>query len=296
MDAGEFRLDVRQVRRAFDRAARAGDDDAVLQTEVERRMLDRLDYVRLRPARVLDAGCGPGRGLGLLRRRYPEAELIGVDFAPAAIRKAKGLESPVERVRRLMGGPRRSRVCADFLRLPLHSACVDMVWSNLALAWAEDPLAALREFHRVLAADGLLMISSYGPDTLRELKAAFSEASPTRHVHTFADMHDIGDMLLACGFAEPVMDTERITLTYPDVAALARDLKASGETCAALDRSAGLLGRTAWQRMLEAYERERIEGRLPATIEVIYGHAWKGEPRNAADGRRIVKWEKRMPR
>jgi malonyl-CoA O-methyltransferase len=296
MDAGAFRLDARQVRRAFDRAARAGDDTAVLQTEVERRMLERLDYIRLRPARVLDAGCGPGRGLGLLRRRYPQAELIGADFAPAAIRKAKGSGSLVERARRLLGGPRRFHVCADFLRLPLSPQCVDMVWSNLALAWTEDPITALREFHRVLAAGGLLMISSYGPDTLSELKAAFSAASRGRHVHAFADMHDVGDMLVACGFAEPVMDTERITLTYADVAALTRDLKASGETCAARDRRAGLLGRDAWRKMLGAYERERTDGRLPATIEVIYGHAWKVAPRTVADGRQIVKWGARIPR
>ncbi|MGB5080155.1 MAG: malonyl-ACP O-methyltransferase BioC [Burkholderiales bacterium] len=296
MDAGAFRLDTRQVRRAFDRAARAGDDAAVLQTEVERRMLDRLDYVRLRPARVLDAGCGPGRGLDLLRRRYPRAELIGADFAPGAIEKAMRSQSLVERARRLLGGPRRFHVCADFLCLPLPSRCIDMVWSNLALAWTDDPIAALREFHRVLAAGGLLMISSYGPDTLRELKAAFSAASRARHVHAFADMHDVGDLLVACGFAEPVMDMERITLTYADVAALARDLKSSGETCAARDRRAGLLGRDAWRKMLEAYARERKDGKLPATIEVVYGHAWKGAPRTAADGRQIVKWGARIQR
>jgi len=295
MDAGAFRLDVRQVRRASERAARAGEDAAVLQTEVERRMLDRLDYIRLRPARVLDAGCGLGRGLDLLRGRYPQAELIGADFAPAVIRKAKGSESLVERGRHLLGGPRRFHLCADFLRLPLRPQCVELVWSNLALPWAQDPVAVLREFHRVLAPGGLLMISSYGPDTLGELKAAFSAASRARHVYVFADMHDVGDMLLACGFAEPVMDMERITLTYPDVAALARDLKASGQTCAAHDRRAGLLGREAWQRMLGAYENARRDGKLPATIEVIYGHAWKIEPRAAADGRKIVKWKTKTP-
>jgi len=147
----------------------------------------------------------------------------------------------------------------------------------------------------VLTPGGLLMISSYGPDTLRELKAAFSAASPGRHVHEFVDMHDVGDMLVACGFAQPVMDMERITLTYADVASLARDLKASGETCAANDRRGALLGRDAWQRMLGAYERERKEGKLPATIEVIYGHAWKGEQR-ATDGKQVVKWKAITPR
>ena len=291
-----FRLDPKQVRRSFDRAARAGEDAAVLQSEIERRMFERLDYVRLRPARVLDAGCGAGRGLGLLGGRYPPAGLVGVDFALATMCGANRPRSLLERARRLLGASRSFHVCADFLSLPLRSGCIDLVWSNLAFAWAEDPLLALREFHRVLAAGGLLMFSSYGPDTLKELKAAFSASSAARHVHAFADMHDVGDMLLASGFAEPVMDMELITMTYPDAGALVRDLKTSGETCAARDRVKGLFGRGAWQKMLVAYERERKTGRLPATIEVIYGHAWKGEPRAAADGSQIVKWETRPPR
>src|SRR5262249_7584155 len=152
--------------------------------------------------RILDAGCGTGRGLGLLRRRYPQAQLLGVDFAHAAIRAASRSESLLGRARRLFGGAVRAHACADFTRLPLRSASMDMVWSNLALPWAEDPVAALHEFRRVLATGGLLMFSSYGPDTLRELRSAFAVASPSRRVHSFADMHDVGDMLVACGFAE----------------------------------------------------------------------------------------------
>ena len=292
----DFRLDPRQARRAFERAARAGADAAVLQAEVERRMLERLDFVRLEPRRILDAGCGTGRGLGLLRRRYPRADLLGVDFARDAVRAAKPGESLIRRARRVLGGAARLHLCADFSRLPLRAGCVDMVWSNLALAWAAEPIATFRELHRVLASGGLLMLSSYGPDTLKQLRDAFGAGSPRRHVHSFTDMHDVGDMLVASGFAEPVMDMERITLTYPDVPALARDLKASGQTCAAVDRPRGLMGRAAWRRMVETYEREREGGSLPATVEVVYGHAWKGEPRVAADGRQIVKWETRKQR
>jgi malonyl-CoA O-methyltransferase len=288
MDA--FGVDARQARRAFERAARKGIDAAVLQSEVERRMLERLEYVRLVPRRVLDAGCGAGRGLELLRRRYPDADLLGVDFAHAALRSASRSGSLAARLRRLLGGAGRAHVCADVSRLPFASGAFDLVWSNLALAWVEDPLAALREFRRTLVPGGLLMFSSYGPDTLRELKSAFSAASPARRVHSFVDMHDVGDALVACGFAVPVMDVETITLTYERVEDLARDLKASGQTCAAGDRSRALTGRGTWQRMLAAYESGRRNGRLPATIEVVYGHAWKGEPRVAADGRQIVKW------
>ena len=293
MDA--FRLDARQVRRAFERAARQGADAAALQGEVERRMLERLEYVRLLPRRVLDAGCGTGRGLGLLRNRYPRADLLGVDFARAAIGAASRSESLPGRVRRFLHGAQSVYLCADFARLPLPAGTIDMVWSNLALAWADDPLAALREFQRVLAPGGLLMFSSYGPDTLKELKSAFTSGSSARRVHPFMDMHDLGDMLLACGFAAPVMDVEKITLTYARAEDLARDLKASGETCAALDRSRTLTGRGAWGRMLAAYESERKDGRLSATVEIVYGHAWKGEPRDAGEGRQIVKWAKKIP-
>ncbi|HUL93090.1 MAG TPA: malonyl-ACP O-methyltransferase BioC [Burkholderiales bacterium] len=293
MDA--FRVDALQARRAFERAARQGADKAVLQREVERRMLERLEYMRLVPRRVLDAGCGTGRGLGLLRSRYPKADLLGVDFARGAIRAALRAESFAGRVRRFLRGAGSAYLCADIAHLPLRSGAVDMVWSNLTLAWCEDPLAALRELQRVLAPGGLLMFSSYGPDTLKELKAALSAASPARRVHFFADMHDMGDMLVACGFAAPVMDVERITLTYARVEDIARDLKASGQTCAARDRVRGLTGRGVWRRMLAAYENERRDGRLAATFEIVYGHAWKGEQRTAGDGRQIVKWATKIP-
>lgn len=258
-------------------------------------MLERLDLVRLVPRRVLDAGCGVGRGLGLLRGRYPGAELLGVDFAHAATHAASRSRSFAARVRRFFRGASSAFVCADFARLPLRPGSIDMVWSNLALAWAEDPPAALREFLRVLAPGGLLMFSSYGPDTLKELRAAFSAVSPKRRVHSFVDMHDVGDMLVGCGFAEPVLDVETITLTYPRFDDLARDLRESGQTCAAGDRSRGLTGRGIWLGMLAAYESKRRGGRLPATVEVVYGHAWKSEPRVAGDGRHIVKWATRIP-
>jgi malonyl-CoA O-methyltransferase len=288
MDA--FRVDARQARRAFERAARRGVDAAALQGEVERRMLERLDLVRMIPKRVLDAGCGTGRGLGLLRRRYPKADLLAVDFAQAMIRAASRAESLASRVSRRLRGVLRAHVRADFSRLPLAPGTVDLVWSNLAFPWAEDPHAALREFHRVLSPGGLLMFSSYGPDTLKELRSAFATASPARRVHSFEDMHDVGDALVACGFAAPVMDVEVLTLTYVGVADLAGDLRASGQTCAARDRTRALTGRDTLDRMLAAYERARSNGRLPATFEIVYGHAWKGEPRASADGRQIVKW------
>lgn len=293
MDA--FRVDAQQARRAFERAARRDEDAAALQVEVERRMLERLDYVRLAPARVLDAGCGKGRGLTQLRRRYPKALVLGADFAWDALRAASRSGSFAARVRLFLRGAPRALVCADLVRLPLRPAAIDLLWSNLALPWVEEPLAALREFQRVLAPGGLLMFSTYGPDTLKELRSAFAQASPARRVHSFADMHDVGDMLVACGFASPVMDVETLTLTYARVEDLARDLRASGQTCAAGDRPRTLTGRGTWDRMLAAYGALRDSGRLPATVEVVYGHAWKDKPQTSADGRQVVKWMTRTP-
>jgi malonyl-CoA O-methyltransferase len=177
----------------------------------------------------------------------------------------------------------------DMARIPLASGTIGLVWSNMALHWAADPLAALREFHRVLAVDGLLMFSTLGPDTLAELR----EAAGGARVHAFADMHDLGDMLVAAGFAEPVMDTERVTMLYEDGAALLADLRASGQTCAlAAPPGAprrGLAGRGFLGALQERLAAQRREGKLAVRYEVVYGHAWKPAPKRMADGRAVIK-------
>ena len=274
-------LDARLARRRFERAAGSYAKASRFEAEIGNRMLERLDYVKLAPSRVLDAGSGPPqRALG---KRYPAAELIAVDFALALLRLGK---------RKLFERNPPKAVCADFARLPLPAGAVNLVWSNMALHWAPDPLAALREFHRVLAVDGLLMFSTLGPDSLAELRAAAGAA----RVHPFADMHDLGDMLVAAGFAEPVMDMERITMVYADAAALFADLRGSGQTCALAAGSGeprrGLAGR-GFLALLEArLATQSREGKLPISFEVVYGHAWKAPPRRAADGRAIVQFER----
>lgn len=281
MDKAFSELDHALVRRHFTRAAPTYGDAAVLAREVERRMLERLDYVKIDPGCIVDAGCGLGEGLRALGLRYPGAQRIGLDSAPAMLRGAARGLTLGERARALFGGRGAQLVCADMRALPLADASCDMVWSNFGLAFAGEPQAALREFSRALKPGGLLMFSAYGPDTLRELRAAFAAADTHAHVHDFADMHDLGDMLSASGFATPVMDMEMLTLTYADVASLARDLRASGQTNALASRHRGLSGKRAWQRMLAAYEGNRAgdNGRIAASFEVVYGHAWKAAPR-----------------
>lgn len=282
-------IDVRAAARRFERAAPTYCEVAVLAREVERRMAGRLDYMRHDPQWVLDAGCGPGEGLGLLRERYPRARLIGLDIAQAMTRSARRARTILGRARDLFFGAARHHVCADFARLPLAPASVAMVWSNLALAWVADPLPALSEMARVLEPRGLLMFSTYGPDTLKELRGAFARVDGYVHVHRFIDMHDLGDMLVAAGFADPVMDMEIVTLAYTGVGALARDLRLSGQSNVDAGRRRGLMAPNAWAKMATAYEPSRRDGRLPATFEIVYGHAWKRAPRMRTDGAQVVK-------
>ncbi|MES1980983.1 MAG: malonyl-ACP O-methyltransferase BioC [Pseudomonadota bacterium] len=282
----EFLIDKHQMRRAFSRAAQQYDAAAVLQREVCKRMLERLDYIKLQPMRVLDAGSGTGWGTRQLAERYPAAQLVALDIAPGMLRVARDQSGWW---RKLFAGSRQSLLCADIETLPLGAGSMELIWSNLAVQWCNDLPEAFSEMHRALKVDGLVMFSTFGPDTLKELRAAFHGADGYNHVNRFADMHDIGDMLVAAGFAEPVMDMEYITLTYDDVKAVMQDLRSIGAHNATAGRARGLMGKETWRKVLENYERLRVGGRLPATFEVIYGHAWKPQPKKISDGRAIIK-------
>ena len=182
-----------------------------------------------------------------------------------------------------------SKTKIDAQALALKTASIGLIWSNLMLHWVDDPLAAFREMHRVLDVGGLLMFSTFGPDTLKELRACFGDGY--EHTHRFVDMHDYGDMLVECGFADPVMDVEILTMTYPGVGELFSDLRRNGASCAMQTRRSGLMGRRTWQAARTAYETLLKDGRLPATFEVVYGHAWKAQPTKTADGRAIVRFD-----
>ncbi len=265
---------------------------AMLEAEVGERMLERLDYVKLAPRRILDAGAGGAPQAANIARRYPGAQLLALDLALPMLQTI----APRNLARRLLdrarGRTEPLAVCADMARMPVAAGACSMVWSNMALHWTSDPPAAIGEFHRVLEVEGLLMFSTLGPDTLKELRLALAGAGGAPRVHGFIDMHDIGDMLVAAGFAAPVMDTETITLTYSSAAEMFADLRASGQTCALAGRSRGLTGTRGWRGAIRALEASMREGRLPATIEVVYGHAWKPVPRRSAEGHPIVRLDR----
>ena len=261
MSARSAGIDRRAARRRFGRAAAGYEAAARLETEVGARLRERLDYVKIAPRRILDAGSGPGREARSLASRYREADVVALDYSLPMLPRAGLVE------RWLRRGP--VSVCADLAGLPLAAGSVELVWSNMALHWATDPLAVFGEFARVLAPGGLVLFSTLGPDTLKELRAA---AAGSR-VHDFADMHDIGDMLVGSGLTNPVMEMEVITIDYGSGERLLDDLRASGQTNARADRARGLSGRGFGERLRAVLDRSpRI------TYEVVYGHAWKAAP------------------
>jgi malonyl-CoA O-methyltransferase len=291
-------LDLTRVRRAFGRAASQYDAVAVLQHEVEAQLLERLEILatppepllaqaraagiappfKAPPTRILDIGCGTGRASAALQKRYPKAEVIALDMALPMLREARkqaGWWRPFR------------RVCGDARALPIADQSVDLLFSNLCLQWIENLPEVFAEFRRVLRPGGWLMFTSFGPDTLTELRQSWAAADEAAHVNVFLDMHDVGDAMLAAGFRDPMLDVERFTLTYRDARQLMRELKAIGAGNADSARPRGLTGKSRMQRMLDHYEGFRSEGVLPASYEVIFAQAQapdSTQPRRTGDG------------
>jgi len=267
-----FQIDKRRVRRAFDRAAGDYDRVAVLQREVGQRLLERLDYLRVRPDTIADIGAGTGHLSKRLAQRYRQARVIALDLAPNMLCSARRHAGTLTRLLR-----RQSFLCADAEHLPLADQSTDMIFSNLTLQWCGDLDRVFSEFRRVLKPGGMALFSTFGPDTLKELRDSWAAADDAVHVSAFIDMHDIGDALLRSGLADPVMDAERFTLTYPDVRTVMRELKLLGAHNAASGRNRSLTGKGRLRAMTAAYERYRDNGALPASYEVVYGLAWAPE-------------------
>ncbi len=274
----EFHLDHRQVRRNFARAASTYEQHDALQREVQTHLLERLSFFQQAPQRVLDIGAGTGLGSALLKQRYPKAEVIALDLALPMLRAAKQHSSWLKPF---------GRVCADATALPLPGHSIDVLHSNLCFQWIDHLPALFGECVRVLKPGGLMVFSSFGPDTLKELRAAWAEADQQPHVSRFLDMHDVGDAMLASGLRDPVLDVFRYTLTYSEPRKLLEELQGLGATNADRTRERGLTGKNRYRRMLQAYERMRVDGRIPATWEVVSAHAWGapiGQPRRVDGG------------
>ncbi len=289
--AQPFMQDRQILQRNFERAALSFSRGDALHREIGTRMLERFEVIRLAPRRILDLGCGTGAATAGLQARFPGAGLFGLDFA---IGMARAVAPPVAGWRRWWcRAPQLTAICGDMATLPFAGSTFGLVWSNLALHWLDDPAPAIREVQRVLETGGLFMFSTLGPDTLRELRAAFDTAGGGWHVKRFIDLHDIGDTLASAGFGAPVIDMEILTLTYADLDGLFADLRSTGSGNAMAGRNRALTGAARMRRVHAAYEKLRRDGRLPATFEVIYGHAWKNAPRRTGSGESVVNFAPR---
>lgn len=266
-----------QIRAAFDAAADSYDEVAVLQREVADRLLERLDVLRIQPRRILDLGSGTGYASHALHRRYPQAEIVALDLSHAMLQRTRQRFSRWQRLR-----GRCLSCCGDGQSLPFADGSFDMIFSSLTLQWCNDLARTFGEFRRVLRPGGVVQFTTLGPDTLKELRASWAAVDEQVHVNRFLDLHDVGDAMLGAGLAEPVLDMEHLTLTYTECMALMRDLKGIGAHNINPGRHPGLTGKRRLQGMMAAYENfRRSDGLLPASYEVIYGHAWRAEDKAA---------------
>ena len=260
-------LDEKKIAFRFNKAAHTYDEAAVLQRTVGSTLLERLQGIRLQPQTILDLGCGTGHFASFLKEAYPEAHIIGLDKSYGMLKQAqhKQKEDEFSQVHWL-GGQAES--------LPFRDHSFELVYSNLMLHWSADFSATLNELRRLLKPGGLLLFSLVGADTLKELRYCWAQVDNNSHVHVFPDMHDLGDSLLQMAFTDPVMDVDYFTLLYSDVFSLMKDLKALGVQNLSMDRHRGLTPKKSLQTLIQAYETFRTAGKLAATWEIIYGHAW----------------------
>ncbi len=272
-----YHLDKREVAGAFSAAAKLYDAHAFVQQEIGRRLVERFDYMKLQAQRILDVGCGTGAITRAVQKRFPKARVFGADLAYGMAREAQ---------RQRGWFAREQYLCADMEALPFAHGSFDVVVSSLAMQWLDDVEPFFRECQRVLKPGGLLLFASFGPDTLQELRRAWSAVDDEVHVNRFMDMHDVGDALVRAQFADPVMDCEHIVLTYRDVKTLLQELKGVGAHNINAGRRRTLTPPAKLKAMMAAYDTQRRpDGSLPATYEVVYGHAWGRELRAEPTGR-----------
>ena len=254
-----------KIRNTFNTASSNYNDNAFLQNEIANRLAEKLKVISIKPQTIIDLGSGTGFLSEKTAKIFPNSILVCVDFAQQS----------------LLENSQNLKVCANAYKLPFASNSVDFIVSNLMMQWCPDLKTLFNECFRVLKPQGLFLFTTFGPDTLKELKRSWSAVDSSAHVNNFIDMHDIGDQMLQSGFQSPIMEMENITLTYEKVLDLMHDLKSIGAQNVG-NRSKALTGKTKFNKMIEMYESYRSDGKLPATYEVIYGHAWKNEKKLGA--------------
>lgn len=265
-----------EISNAFNKHAKEYDKAAKVQFEIGERLFERLSYLKISPRFVLDLGCGTGLFTQLLKKQYPQAEIIGLDLAHSMLLESKKKQGWLRKWPLVNG---------DMTELPFADGLFDLVFANQVIHWSQPVVSVVRELNRVMNINGCLMFSTLGPDTFKELKIAWLAADNYAHINKYMDMHDVGDCLMAEKFLDPVVDMELLTMHYANLPQLLQSLKAQGVRNIHQDRNTGLTGKQAWQTFVTSYETLCTEqGKYPLTYEVVYGHAWKGEQRKLAQG------------
>ncbi len=292
MKQSNYSFTKQQVKDSFNKAVESYDAAAVVQQEVCRRLLERLEYIKAEPEIILDIGSGTGQGSLGLARQYPEASIISMDLAEKMLQKSRVRSKEVSHqnthssspansifVKKIKGLFRPSnanitQVCADAEQLPFADASVDLIFSNLTIQWCFDLTHLFNEFRRVLKPGGFMLFTTFGTETLKELRQSWAEVSDKVHVNKFSDMHDVGDALYNVQAENPVMDSEKIILNYQSIKQILFELKAVGAHNQNSGRQKGLTGKKRLQAMYKAYEKFHTDSGYPVTYEVLYGHAW----------------------
>ena len=263
----DYSLDILNIQKSFDIAAEEYDQFAILQHTVTDRLFESFEQFRINPALILDLGSGTGYGAKKLKERFKKAKTVQLDLSSSMLKKSRKKSSRFFSRDRFL--------CADAHNLPLSDKSVDLVFSSLMLQWCNDPAAVFSEIKRILKPEGLLLFSTFGPDSLKELRESWRAADEKIHVNAFIDMHDVGDALIRNGLDAPVLNVEHLVFTYDDCQALMKDLKNIGAQNINKGRRKTLTGKNRLMKMLNYYESFRKENKLPATYEIIYGHAWR---------------------
>lgn len=261
-----MKVSKKDVQASFANAAASYDEAAAVQNEILERLLERLEILQANQAPVLDLGSGTGLASRKLASKFGQSGYVALDLAEKMLAYAGDKWG------------HHHCVCADAESLPFINDVFGSVVSASTLQWCNNIGLAFSEVLRVLQPGGLFLFSSFGPNTLTEMKACFDRIDSNPHVNSFTDMHELGDMLAELGFSNVVMECETITMEYPDPMLLLRDLQATGATNHLVNRSRGLFGRQRLNRFMQEYQNFKSEnGCYPATYEVIYGHGFSPE-------------------
>ncbi len=267
LNNSDYDIERLNVAHAFDVAAKEYDTFSLLQQTVVDRLVESFDLIKINPASILDIGSRTGYGSRKLKQRFKKAQFYQSDISGEMLKTARKQSSRYF--------SKNHFLCADAAHMPIDDNQFDLVFSSLMLQWCNDLDQVFAEIKRMLKPGGVFLFASFGPDTLKELRECWQKVDDDIHVNAFVDMHDIGDSLIRNDMDAPVLSVEHIVLTYNDCKQLMNELKNIGAHNVNKGRRKTLTGKQRLNKVISHYETFRADNKLPATYEVIYGHAWR---------------------